>query len=409
MGSFFTLFVPSLLLVLIQVLAALPWVWALLSQWLKVQMRQASNWMMAGALLIGITLAVNLLLWFEQGAASLDLIGRAYAAALHFQLVVDLFVIFFALLTLIWPKGGAVALAAFREGIRQPMFWIIAMGAGIILVVGMVVPYFTFGDDFKLYKQICFDAAMASALLFGVLAASISIYDEIEGRTAVTLMSKPVTRRQFLLGKYLGILMASWALMQLVGWFGNACMMMQPRWNPLDEVSDPMVEQTQQVIAQRLTTLGSGDIAVFLRGASAWAGDAVANTLGLALSFGKVMVLLAVAATLATRLPMVANVLITMVIFLLGHLAPVLTRVTEALNRQNRSTALDLIGFLTRLFETLLPSLDSFSMGPAIIRDTPIDVVDFALYTGSVLVYSILYTSIALLFGLILFEDRDLA
>src|SRR6516164_205838 len=188
MGSFFTLFVPSLLLVMIQVLAALPWIWALLSQWLKVQMRQASNWVMAGAMLIGVTLAVNFLFWFEQGAASLDLVGRAYAAALHFQIVVDLFVIFFALLTLVWPKGGAVALAAFREGIRQPMFWIIAMGAGIILVIGMVVPYFTFGDDFKLYKQICFDAAMASALLFGVLAASISIYDEIEGRTAVTLM-----------------------------------------------------------------------------------------------------------------------------------------------------------------------------------------------------------------------------
>jgi hypothetical protein len=98
------------------------------------------------------------------------------------------------------------------------------------------------------------------------------------------------------------------------------------------------------------------------------------------------------------------------VIFLLGHLAPVLTRVTVELKRQNpNNTALDLVGFLTRLFETLLPSLDSFSMGPAIIRDTPIDITDFAYYTGSVFVYSILYTSIALLFGLILFEDRDLA
>src|SRR5579864_1842256 len=409
MGSFVNLFVPSLLLVLVQLLAALPWIWALLSQRVKLQMRQASNWAMAGALLLLVTLTVNFFLWFEQGAASLDLVGRGYAAALHFQLILDAFVLFFALLTLVWPKGGAVALAAFREGIRQPMFWIIAMGAGIILVVGMVVPYFTFGDDFKLYKQICFDAAMASALLFGVLAASMSIYDEIEGRTAVTLMSKPVTRRQFLLGKYLGILLAAWALMQLIGWFSNGFMMAQPRWNPLDEVSDPMVEQTQQLIGQRLTKFGTGDMAVFLKGVSIWLGDAIANTLGLALSFGKVMVLLAVASTLATRLPMVANALITLVVFLLGHLAPVLRSVADELNRQNRNTALDLVSFLTRLFETLLPSLDSFSMGPAIIRDTPIDIIDFAYYTGSVLVYSILYTSIALLFGLILFEDRDLA
>ena len=57
-------------------------------------------------------------------------------------------------------------------------------------------------------KQIGFDVVMLSAALFGVLAASMSISEEIEGRTAVTLMSKPVNRRQFLIGKFLGILMA---------------------------------------------------------------------------------------------------------------------------------------------------------------------------------------------------------
>ena len=29
--------------------------------------------------------------------------------------------------------------------------------------------------------------------------------DEIEGKTAITLLSKPITRRQFILGKFLGI------------------------------------------------------------------------------------------------------------------------------------------------------------------------------------------------------------
>ncbi|HEV3143158.1 MAG TPA: ABC transporter permease subunit [Gemmataceae bacterium] len=410
MGSFVSQLVPCFVLTLIQLVAALPWTWALFSRSLKTQFRQASNW---GVLVGGValvTLVGAFFLGFQRGSSSLELYGRFYASILHFQLVVDAFVAFFGLLTLVWPKGGAVALAAFREGIRQPMFWIIAMGAGVILLVGMVVPYFTFGDDFKLYKQICFDAAMAGALLFGVLAASMSIHDEIEGKTAVTLMSKPVTRRQFLLGKYLGILLAAWALTQLIGWSSNWFMMAQPRWNPLDEVSDPMVEQAQQSIGFHLTKLGSGDMFVFLRGVSMWSGDALANTLGLALSFGKVMVLLAIAATLATRLPMVANILITMVVFLFGHLAPVLTRVTVELKRDNpNNVALNMIGFLTKLFETLLPSLDSFSMGPAIIRDTPIDMIDFAYYTGSVLVYALMYTSIALLFGLILFEDRDLA
>jgi hypothetical protein len=59
--------------------------------------------------------------------------------------------------------------------------------------------------------------------------------------------------------------------------------------------------------------------------------------------------------------------------------------------------------------ETFTPALEYFNMGPAIIRDTPLSVTAFAQYVASVLAYSGVYTVIALLFGLILFEDRDLA
>jgi len=48
-------------------------------------------------------------------------------------------------------------------------------------------------------------------------------------------------------------------------------------------------------------------------------------------------------------------------------------------------------------------------MGPVIIRENPVPVADFAVYVASVLVYAVIYSVIALLIGLILFEDRDLA
>jgi ABC-type transport system involved in multi-copper enzyme maturation permease subunit len=409
MQPFINQLIPCFVLTVVQLAFAVPWVWALFSRPIMAQFRNGSGWAALGGLVVAFTLVGSFILGFEHGSANLEMIGRVYASVLHFQLIVDLFAIFFFALTLIWPKGGAVALAAFREGLRQPTFWVLGLGAICILIIGMVVPYFTFGDDYKMYKQICFDTAMMAALIFGVLAASISIHDEIEGRTAITLMSKPVTRRQFLLGKYLGIVMAAWALTQFIGWFSNWFMLAQPRWNILDTVSDPMSEQAQIAIGMQLRKLGSGDIGIFLRGCSLWAGDGLANTLGLVLSFGRVMVLVAIAASLATRVPFVVNVLICAGIFILGNLAHVLSSATDQWREMNPNIALNLVNFLAKLFDTLLPALDSFSMGPAIIRDTPINVIDFAWYTGSVLVYGIMYTSIALLFGLILFEDRDLA
>ena len=41
--------------------------------------------------------------------------------------------------------------------------------------------------------------------LLALLTASSTITDEIEGRTALTMLSKPLRREEFLLGKYLGV------------------------------------------------------------------------------------------------------------------------------------------------------------------------------------------------------------
>ena len=60
--------------------------------------------------------------------------GRIYGSVLQVQLVIDLFVLVFFLLLKLWPRGGAVALASFRESVRQPMYWLIFALTSIDLV-----------------------------------------------------------------------------------------------------------------------------------------------------------------------------------------------------------------------------------------------------------------------------------
>jgi ABC-type transport system involved in multi-copper enzyme maturation permease subunit len=327
---------------------------------------------------------------------------------LHLQLIFDVLILIFGLMLLVWPRGGTVALAAFREGYRQPMFWLLFVGTVLFLAASMVIPYFTFGDDFKMMKQLGFDVIMLVTVLFCVLAASISVSEEIEGRTAVTLMSKPVTRRQFLLGKYFGTLLAGAAMTLLLGLIFNWALYIKPYFDRLEDAVDPLVIQAQNLVTPPLQGLVPGTEAkTFMKGAAAYAGETLANTLGLALGFGQVMVLLAIANSLATRLPMVVNLVICLVFFFLGHLAPVLVQVSQALEQQGG--ALTLVSFLAQLFDKLLPALEFFSTSQVVIRETPLDLGPFAAYVGSVLVYAGLYSAIALLVGLILFEDRDLA
>src|SRR5204863_9955332 len=136
-----------------------------------------------------------------QDRSSLEVTGRTYAAILQVQLTVDLFIALFVGILWALPKLGAVALAAFREGVRDWPFWLITIVAALLMVVSIFVPYFTFGEDYLMVKQLGYDTIMLGGVLFRALATSLSIAQEIEGRSAIIVMSKPGSRRQFMLGK----------------------------------------------------------------------------------------------------------------------------------------------------------------------------------------------------------------
>jgi hypothetical protein len=68
-----------------------------------------------------------------------------------------------------------------------------------------------------------------------------------------------------------------------------------------------------------------------------------------------------------------------------------------------------LLGFVAGVFDTILPDLGSFRMDPALLSDVAPPTALFTRYVAAVTFYGVLYTVIVLLFGLILFEDRDLA
>jgi hypothetical protein len=399
----------GIILATVQFIAALPWLWVIDPKGFGRALRSPAAALYAVGGLLAAGAAIAAFISYKGDAASMETYGRyVYGALLHLQLIIGLFILLPQLLTLVWRKGGAVAYAAFRESCRQPMFWLIIVFANTLIWLSVVVPYFTFGDDYKMMKQIGFDIVMLSAILFGVLAASMSISEEIEGRTAVTVMSKPINRRQFLIGKYLGILMACLLMTCVLGWDLNYALRVMPEFDKINEAVDPMPQQAEQTFVPlflKLVPERATAARVVAVGAGSWFADTFAHSLGLLLGFGQVMILVAIAAALATRIPFVINLVLCLFIYLLGHLAPVVVAVTQG----SSGAGLGLVSFLGRLFDVLLPALEFFNMGPAIIRESPLDLWQFAGYVLTVFGYSVIYTGIALLVGLLLFEDRDLA
>lgn len=98
-----------------------------------------------------------------------------------------------------------IALNAFMELVRQPVFLLLMTCSALFIVFIAAVPYFGFGDDPKLVKDGSLAVMLVSGLVAAVLSASSSVAHEIRSGTALAVMAKPVGRVQFLLAKYLGL------------------------------------------------------------------------------------------------------------------------------------------------------------------------------------------------------------
>src|SRR3954453_15699073 len=94
-----------------------------------------------------------------------------------------------------------------------------AFFAGALLVVTIFVSYFTFGEDIKMYKDTGLTTISFSCLLLALLTASSTGAEEIEGKTAIPLLSKPINRRQFIVGKFLCIELGVLAMYAILGTF----------------------------------------------------------------------------------------------------------------------------------------------------------------------------------------------
>jgi ABC-type transport system involved in multi-copper enzyme maturation permease subunit len=275
-------------------------------------------------------------------------------------------------LRLLSPKVAAIALTTARESMSQPLFYL-ALGLGVCGLIAFVfIPYNTFGEDIKMLKDSGLIWIMIWGIIVAVWSASVSISEEVEGRTALTVLSKPVKRRQFILGKFLGVLGPVVVLFVVLGLLF------------LLTVSYKVVYDARE----SAKTEPAWQLCFF---------EMMQIVPGLVLAFFETVVLAAISVAISTRLPMLANLIICSSIYVLGHLVPMIV---------NSSVGdFEIVRFFGQFIATVLPVLDHFNIQAAVAAGAEVPLS----YLGWAFLYCILYSAIAMLLGLAMFEDRDLA
>ena len=113
-------------------------------------------------------------------------------------------------------KIKAIALNTFREAIRDRILYLLLFFALASILFSRLLALLTVGDRVKIVT----DVGLASISLFGALMAILMgtglVYKEIDKKTIYTLLSKPIHRHQFLLGKYFGLVLTLFVMMFLM-------------------------------------------------------------------------------------------------------------------------------------------------------------------------------------------------
>jgi ABC-type Na+ efflux pump permease subunit len=296
-------------------------------------------------------------------------------------------------------KALTIAQAAYRESVRQPLFWLLVIVAAFFMLFNIWIPYFTFGEDLKMAKGLQLDSILLVTLILSVFSACISVSEEIEARTAITVLSKPMSRRQFLVGKFLGIFIAAFLMAAILSiWLGITTSW---RADLEADAASPRPIPSEVIAADESMAGFPVGIRQAVRYVLMVVSEIQALAPGIVCNLCQVMILTAVAVALATRLPLVVNLVICLMLFFVGRLAHVLVEQSDPNKGGNQ-----LVHVMAQIFATLLPGFNYFDVAPALVND--IDV-PWAGYVDQAAIHAVAYTAIALLFGLILFEDRDVA
>jgi ABC-type transport system involved in multi-copper enzyme maturation permease subunit len=260
-----------------------------------------------------------------------------------------------------------VAFAVYRESVRDRVPLTIA-GFGVLLVcVSYLIGQLTAGQDLKIIKDLGLAALDVLGLFIAVFIGIGLVAKEVERRSIYGLLSKPLTREQFLLGKYFGLVMT-------------------------------LAVNLGAMVVAYYATLFALDAMATAPERAAWPTPAIDPRLMIAvvLIFAELMLVTALALFFSTFSSPLLSMVLTLALWVAGHFNTDLRQFEQVVDAP-------LVAWLARGAYYLLPNLTPFNVKAEVVHGVAVSPSHVAL----TLAYAVIYTAGLLLAAMAVFRKRD--
>lgn len=300
----------------------------------------------------------------------------------------------------------AIAINTFREAVRDKVLYGVLGFACCVLLFTLALA------ELSLYQQrrVVLDIGLASISLFSVVVAiflgSSLLYKEIERKTLYVILPKPIRRWEFLLGKYVGIVVTAGVFIAIMGglqiWITAIQIGASPAIIALPLVAVALLGLAMFKVRDRTSVLLPWSILLLTASAAAGAAAEVPVTpilAALLLTFGEVLVLSAVALLFSSFSTPFLTGVFSLGVWLVGRSADEMAEMrSEALSESMQS-------FLHGLAR-VVPNFHLFVPGRHAL-ETDAFPGGLGVYLGTTMGYAVVYGSVLLLLAALIFRRRD--
>jgi ABC-type transport system involved in multi-copper enzyme maturation permease subunit len=260
-----------------------------------------------------------------------------------------------------------IALNAYRESLRRKTLITFLLFAMLLIGSSTFLTVLSPGEEIKMVKDVCLSAISFFGMLIAVFVAGALIPGEMDNRTIYTILSKPMKRFTYLVGKYVGAQLTILLNMVLMSLLFLLILFLQSR-RYVDETGVPF-----SVVA-------------------------LVTSKAMLLVYFELLMLSALAfavSTLSTSVTL--PVIVGIFIYIVGHSVDYLKNLSE-------HAASELMSTVIRVFYLILPNFSNFYLRNQLIHNDP--YVPQGIM--KLFIYALLYAGFGIVIAYLLFRKKDL-
>ncbi len=115
------------------------------------------------------------------------------------------------------PRILTIAKNAFREAVRDRVLYNLIVFVLLITTCAIFLGELTAGQETKVIVDIGLSAMLLFGVFISIFVGVSLVWKEIEKRTVYSILCKPVTRGEFIIGKYLGLSLTLFVNLAVMG------------------------------------------------------------------------------------------------------------------------------------------------------------------------------------------------